>query len=70
MWLQKKLTNRVIKLPIGSKYIYEIEAEEKIRWWYYYDDDDYKEKKSGKLKSFIKEWVNEMKKEISKKLDE
>ena len=70
MRLQKKLKKRVIKLAIGSKYIYEIEAEEKAKWWYYYDDDDYGEKKSGKLKSFIKEWVNEMKKEISKKLDE
>jgi len=70
MWLQKKLNKRVIKLAIGSKYIYEIEAEEKAKWWYYFDDDEYKEKKSGKLKSFIKEWVNEMKKEISKKLDE
>ena len=55
-------------MAIGSKYIYEIEAEEKIRWWY--DYDDYNEKKSSKLKSFIKKWVNEMKKEISKKLDE
>ena len=70
MWLQKKLNKRVIKLAIGSKYIYEIEAEEKAKWWCYYKDDDYEEKKSGKLKSFIKEWVNEMKKEISKKLDE
>ena len=50
MWLQKKLNKRVIKLAIGSKYIYEIESEEKAKWWYYYDDDDYEEKKTGKLK--------------------
>lgn len=70
MWLQKKLNKRVIKMAIGSKYVYEIEAEEKAKWWYDYDDNDYEGKKTGKLKSFIKEWVNEMKKEISKKIDE
>lgn len=58
-------------MAIGSKYVYEIEAEEKAKWWYdYNDDNDYEGKKTGKLKSFIKEWVNEMKKEISKKIDE
>ena len=32
MWLQKRLNKRVIKMAIGSKYVYEIEAEEKVRW--------------------------------------
>lgn len=52
-------------MAIGSKYVYEIEAEEKAKWWYEYDEEQ--EKKTGKIKSFIKEWVNEMKKEIIKK---
>ena len=47
MWLQKRLNKRVIKMAIGSKYVYEIEAEEKIRWWYNSEDD---EKKTSKLK--------------------
>ena len=65
MWLQKKLNKRVIKLAIGSKYVYEIEAEEKIRWWYESENERF-----SKLRSFIQEWVNEMKKEIHKKYDE
>ena len=55
-------------MAIGSKYVYEIEAEEKARWWSYYEDDD--EKKSNKLRSFLQDWVNEMKKEMNKKLGE
>lgn len=54
-------------MAIGSKYVYEIETEEKIKWWY--DYDDYEEKKAGRLKSFIKEWVNEMKKDLKKKYE-
>ena len=64
MWLQKKLNKRVIKMAIGSKYVYEIEAEEKVKWWY----EDLNER-SSKLKSFLQDGVNEMKKEINKKLD-
>ena len=67
MWLQKRINKRFIKKAIWSSYVYEIEAEEKSKWWYYYEDDD--ERKSNKLKSFFQEWVNEMKKEINKKLD-
>ena len=52
-------------MAIGSKYVYEIEAEEKIRWWYESENE-----RSSKLRSFIQEWVNEMKKEIHKKYDE
>lgn len=52
-------------MAIGSKYIYEIEAEEKVRWEY-----EPQTEKSSKLKSFLQDWVNEMKKEISKKIDE
>lgn len=64
MWLQKKLNKRVIKMAIGSKYVYEIEAEEKVKWWYENPNE-----RSSKLKSFLKEWVNEMKKEINKKYE-
>ena len=52
-------------MAIGSKYVYQIEAEEKIRWWYESENE-----RSSKLRSFIQEWVNEMKKEISWKFDE
>ena len=62
MWLQKRLNKRVIKMAIGSKYVYEIEAEEKVKWWY-----ENERERSSKLKSFLKDWVNEMKKEITKK---
>ena len=65
MWLQKRLNRRVIKKTIGSEYVYQIEAEEKVRWWYELENE-----RSSKLKSFLKDWVNEMKKEISKKIDE
>ena len=66
MWLQKRLNKRVIKMAIGSKYVYEIEAEEKIRWWYNSEDD---EKKTSKLKSFFQDGVNELKKEIKKDIN-
>ena len=64
MWLQKRLNKRVIKMAIGSKYIYEIEAEEKVRWWYEPENE-----RSSKLKSFLKDGVNEMKKEMNKKYE-
>ena len=51
-------------MAIGSKYVYEIEAEEKLKAWYY---DNNEEWTSSKLKSFIKDWVNEMKKDLIKK---
>ena len=62
MWLQKKINKRLIKRAIGSEYVYQIEAEEKIKWWYEPINE-----RSSKLKSFLKDWVNEMKKEINKK---
>jgi len=65
MWLQKRLNKRVIKMAIGSKYVYEIEAEEKIKWWL-----ESERERSSKLKSFLQDGVKEMKKEISKKIDE
>lgn len=65
MWLQKRLNKRVIKMAIGSKYVYEIDAEEKVRWWYELENE-----RTSKLKSFLQDWVNEMKKEINKKIDE
>ena len=65
MWLQKKINKRLIKRAIGSEYVYQIEADERIKRWY----TDYEEKAST-LKSFIQWWVNEMKKEVKKKLGE
>ena len=53
-------------MAIGSKYVYEIEAEEKIRLWYNSEDD---EKKTSKLKSFFQDGVNELKKEIKKDIN-
>ena len=64
MWLQKKLNKRLIKRAIGSEYVYQIEADERIKRWYIDDEED----KSSSLKSFIQWWVNEMKKEVKKKL--
>ena len=51
-------------MAIGSKYVYEIEAEERVRWWYELENE-----RSSKLKSFLKDWVNEMKKEMNKKYE-
>ena len=64
MWLQKRLNRRVIKKTIGSEYVYQIEAEERLKWWYELDNE-----RSSKLKSFLKDWVNEMKKEMNKKYE-
>ena len=66
MWLQKKLNRRLIKRAIGSEYVYKVEAEERIKNWYSDEEDD----KTSTLKSFIQWWVNEMKKEVKKKLSE
>ena len=65
MGLQKRLNRRVIKKTIGSDYVYQIEAEERVKWWYEPENE-----RSIKLKSFLKNWVNEMKREISWKFDE
>ena len=64
MGLQKRLNRRVIKKTIGSEYVYQIEAEEKIKWWYEPINE-----RSSKLKSFLKDWVNEMKREMNKKYE-
>ena len=64
MWLQKRLNRRVIKKTIGSEYVYQIEAEERIKGWYEPENE-----RSNKLKSFLKDWVNEMKKEMNKKYE-
>ena len=64
MWLQKRLNRRVIKKTIGSEYVYQIEAEERLKWWYELDNE-----RSSKLKSFLKDWVNEMKREMNKKYE-
>ena len=66
MWLQKNINTRLIKRAIGSEYVYQIEADERVKRWYA-DDEDYK---PSKIKSFIEWWVNEMKKEVKKKLGE
>jgi hypothetical protein len=64
MWLQKRINKRFIKKAIWSDYIYQIEAEEKVRWWYEPENE-----RSSKLKSFLKDGVNEMKKEMNKKYE-
>ena len=64
MWLQKRINKRFIKKAIWSDYIYQIEAEEKVRWWYEPENE-----RSSKLKSFLKDWVNEMKREMNKKYE-
>ena len=65
MWLQKKLNKRLIKRAIGSEYVYQIEADERVKKWLSIDDEDYK---PSKIKSFLEDWVKEMKKEVKKKL--
>jgi len=65
MGLQKKLNKRFIKKTIGSEYVYQIEAEERVKGWY-----DPENERSSKLKSFLKDWVNEMKREINWRLNE
>ena len=56
----------MIKRAIGSEYVYQIEADEKIRRWYEDDDNE----RLGWLTWFLKDWVKEMKKEVKKKLGE
>ena len=67
MWLQKKLNKRLIKRAIWSEYVYQIEADERVKKWLSIDDEDYK---PNKIKSFLEDWVKEMKKEVKKKLSE
>jgi len=64
MGLQKKINKRFIKKAIWSDYIYQIEAEEKIKWW-----NESENEISSKLKSFLQDGVKEMKKEINKKYE-
>ena len=64
MGLQKRLNKRVIKKTIGSEYVYQIETEERLKGWYELDNE-----RSSKLKSFLKDWVNEMKREMNKKYE-
>lgn len=62
MWLQKNINKRLIKRAIWSQYVYELEAEEKV-------DNFIKSNKLNNVTSFIKDWVNEMKKEAKKTLN-
>jgi hypothetical protein len=64
MGLQKRINKRLIKKAIWSDYIYQIEAEERVKWWYEPENE-----RSSKLKSFLKDWVNEMKREMNKKYE-
>ena len=64
MWLQKRLNRRVIKKTIGSEYVYQIEAEERVKGWYEPTNE-----RTSKLKSFLQDGVKEMKKEINKKYE-
>ena len=64
MGLQKRINKRFIKKAIWSDYIYQIEAEEKVKGWYEPTNE-----RSSKLKSFLKDWVNEMKREMNKKYE-
>lgn len=62
MKLEKILNKRLIKMVIWSKYIYEIDADEKI-------ENALKEKKedTNAITKFIKDWLDEMKKDLLKK---
>lgn len=64
MWLQKRINKRLIKRAIWSDYVYQIEAEERVKWWYEPENE-----RSSKLKSFLQDGVREMKKEINKKYE-
>ena len=64
MGLQKRINKRLIKKAIWSEYIYQIEAEERVKWGYEPENE-----RSSKLKSFLKDWVNEMKREMNKKYE-
>ena len=61
MWLQKRLNKRLIKRAIGSEYVYEIEADERIKKRF----SDSESNKTSSIKSFIQWWVNEIKREIN-----
>lgn len=62
MWLQKRINKRIIKKTIWSKYVYQIEMEEKNQWSYEFNIE-----RTNTIKSFLQEGVNEIKKEIKKK---
>jgi len=64
MGLQKRINKRLTKKAIWSDYIYQIEAEERVKGWYEPTNE-----RSSKLKSFLKDWVNEMKREMNKKYE-
>ncbi len=64
MWLQKRINKRLIKRAIWSDYVYQIKAEERVKWWYEPENE-----RSSKLKSFLQDGVREMKKEINKKYE-
>ena len=61
MWLQKNINKRLIKRALWSKYVYEIEAEEKA-------ENSMKISKLNAMTDFIKDGVNEMKKDAKKAL--
>ena len=58
MWLQKNINKWLIKRALWSKYVYEIEAEEKAEWII--------NKKNSAMTEFLKWWLNEMKKDAKK----
>lgn len=60
MWLQKRINKRFIKKAIWSDYVYQIEAENRL------ENDELS--RTSKLKSFLQDGVNEMKKEIKKEV--
>ena len=60
MWLQKRINKRFIKKAIWSDYVYQIEAENRL--------ENEELSRTSKLKSFLQDGVNEMKKEIKKEV--
>ena len=66
MWLQKAINRRVIKRAIGSDYVYQLEAEEKIKSFSSEEEIEHEYKKNSWIKWFIQGWINEIKKEIKK----
>ena len=55
---------RLIKRAIGNKYVYEIEREDDTKMWH---SEGWK---FNWLTWFLKDWVDEMKKEVKRKLGE
>ncbi len=64
MGLQKRINMRLIKRAIGNKYVYEIEREDDTKMWH---SEGWK---FNWLTWFLKDWVDEMKKEVKRKLGE